>query len=497
VLKAMLAAGAITPGQERRAQLQTIHFQLDKHERDLGGIAYLIDLVLDRLPPLLGTGHAEVVVETTVDSELQRRTQEVVQVALEKRGGDLRASQAAVVLLDMDGGIRAMVGGRSYTDSQFNRAVKAKRQPGSAFKPIVYLAALEQGLTPETRVLDLPLNIEGWAPRNSSGRYRGSVSLRDALAHSVNTVAVRTSLDVGLERVVRMAQRLGIQSVLTSDPSMALGTSEVTLTELTGAYGIIANGGFSILPHVIKRVRSSSGRILYVRDVPRLTQIVAGEHAAAMNDMLHQALVAGTGRQAAFGEHPAAGKTGTTQDFRDAWFVGYTAQFAAGVWVGNDSGRVMNKVTGGGLPAEIWRDVMRAAHRGRAVLPLAGVEHLSATGLATASRVSLPRRGPRDSRETFLAPPTSAAAIPPTPMRPRTPRVGLAHRGGAGAPLPTAGVVSRLPAERIDADFIARALAGLPPMDGEVRPPGSGDAGSAAKTVRQSLPRAMGLGISP
>ncbi len=439
VLAKMLEASAITAEQHRQASADRIRFADHGSQRDLGGAEYIVELVLEHLPPLLGSGHAEVVVETTLDPALQRTAQAIVQQHLLRGGAALQASQAAVVVLDTDGGIRAMVGGRSFAESQFNRAAKARRQPGSAFKPFVYLAALERGLGPDSIAYDLPVTIEGWSPRNDSGSYKGAMPLRQALAQSVNTIAVRLLLDAGAARVVRTARRLGIRSELSEQPSLALGTSEVTLLELTGAYTPFSNGGMAVDAHAIRRVRISSGRILFAREAPRPQPVVVPHHVAAMNEMLHGVVTGGTGRRAMIPLHPAAGKTGTTQDFRDAWFVGYTSHLVGGVWVGNDNGRAMNKVAGGGLPAEIWHDVMRAAHEGRAPLALPGLAPLVAD--------NAPQRSLGRTTTARALPGQPRAILPPT--------------------------MPRLP---ISEEFIARAIAagpGLPNLAIAVRPDGS------------------------
>src|SRR5204863_247828 len=282
------------------------------------------------------------------------------------------AGQVGLVLMDVHGAIRALVGGRSYAESQFNRALKARRQPGSVFKMFVYLAALESGLTPDSTVLDLPILGSGWSPRNEGAGYRGAVTLRDALAQSMNAAAARLNMTVGPRKTAALAHRLGIRSELRADASLALGTSEVTLLELTSAYGVLANGGRALDAHIVRRVRTASGAVLFERRPEPERVLVAPEHVAAMHDMLGAVLVLGTGKRAALPGIPAAGKTGTSQDFRDAWFVGYTGQFVGGVWVGNDDGRSMNKVMGGSLPARLWHDVMLIAHEGRAAVALPG-----------------------------------------------------------------------------------------------------------------------------
>ncbi|MEQ1652680.1 MAG: PBP1A family penicillin-binding protein [Hyphomicrobium sp.] len=469
VLAKMLEAGVITPEDERKAIEERIVFHEPKSQRDTTGIEYAIDFVLERLPPLLGGGHAEVVVETTLDANLQRRANDIVRQALAKQGDALGVSQAAVAVLDTDGGIRALVGGRNYAESQFNRAVKARRQPGSAFKPFVYLAALESGMTPDTVTYDLPLTIEGWTPRNDNGQYTGEITLRRALSQSVNTVAVRLNQLIGRGKTVQVAHRLGVKSEMREGPSLPLGTSEVTLLEMTGAYGVFGNGGTAIEPHAIRRVRMSSGRVLFVRDVPRTEQIVDPVTVGALNDMLNAALVSGTGKRAGIANHPAAGKTGTTQDFRDAWFVGYTSHLTAGVWIGNDSGKAMNRAMGGGLPAEIWRQIMDTAHDGKAPLALPGTSR-QAPGAGDALMSALPwnapqpaSRTPRVGRIIETLPWLSSGSQPAAAMPPKTsaaaPRPAATTNVTENGRIKVTPPAPAHPAERIDDDFIAQALA--------------------------------------
>jgi penicillin-binding protein 1A len=374
VLMKMFEYGAISKGEQLRASSEPVKFVDGKGKKPDSGIDYAIDYILENMPPLAGSGQAEIVVETTIDPLLQRKATDIVARELKSQGAALQASQAALIVLDTDGGIRAMVGGRDYAASQFNRATKARRQPGSAFKPFVYMTALEAGFTPDSLVYDAPMTVGEWSPRNDNGKYLGPVTLRQALAQSINSVAVRLLIETGAKSVASTANRLGIISDLRPDPSMALGTSEVTLTELTGAYTTFANGGRSVEPHAIRRVRMSSGRVLYARAAPGDIQALDPQHVAEINDMLRAGMTWGTGRRAAIPGHMAGGKTGTTQDFRDAWFVGYTAHLSGGVWVGNDNGQPMNHVMGGGLPASIWQQVMRVAHQGKAPLALPGID---------------------------------------------------------------------------------------------------------------------------
>ena len=410
VLAAMRDAGFLDDAGYTAALQQPVTYAANDTGRAETGLEYAVDYVLERLPPLVGHGHTGIIIETTIDTALQQHAQAVVAHRLATTAGTTDDTQAGVVVLDRDGGVRAMVGGRAWGRSQFNRAVRARRQPGSAFKPVVYLAALEGGATPDTTVHDRPIAIGGWSPRNSHDTYAGAMTLRHALAHSVNTVAVVLQQDVGTRRVAAMARRLGIVSTLREDASLALGTSEVTLIELTGAYGVLANGGLGVSPHVIRRVRTDRGVVLHARPPSRGIEVVAPSYVARMNDMLHAVLATGSGRRAALPLHPAGGKTGTTQDNRDAWFVGYTAHLTAGVWTGNDDGSPMNGITGSGLPALIWRDIMRDAHRALPPTPLPGVpEAAAAQPIAVVAPAIAPRRLPRVSsqnRRSTQAPPT-------------------------------------------------------------------------------------------
>jgi penicillin-binding protein 1A len=333
---------------------------------------YIVDWVAEQLPELIGEFKESVVVETTIDRRLQELAEQVVRKRLDEEGEALGVSQAAMVVLDMDGGVKALVGGRSYIKSQFNRVVKAKRQPGSSFKPFVYLAALEYGATPDSMAVDQPVTIDGWSPENYKRQYYGAVTLRKAMALSLNTVAAQLGNSVGPYNVVSTARRLGIMSDMHMNASISLGTAEVTLMELTAAYGPFANGGRSVLPHVVTRVTTRDGRVLYERRGGGFGQIVMAYDVSAMNDMLRTVVTSGTGRRAAIAGRDIAGKTGTSQDYRDAWFIGYSAQLVAGVWAGNDDNSPTKRVTGGSLPANIWKDVMEPAHRDLEPLPLPG-----------------------------------------------------------------------------------------------------------------------------
>jgi penicillin-binding protein 1A len=294
---------------------------------------------------------------------------------LNQKGSRYNVAQGAVVSMRPDGAIRALIGGRDYAQSQFNRATTAKRQPGSSFKPFVYLAAVERGLTPDTVRDDAPISIKGWNPENYSRDYRGPVPLREALALSLNTVAVRLGQEVGPKAVVQAAQRLGISSPLQANGSLALGTSEVTPLEMVGAYAAFANGGTGVNPYVIANVKSTTGKALYQRKDTNLGRVMSAETDSMMNAMMHETFVSGTAKKAEVPGWDLAGKTGTSQDFRDAWFIGYSATLVTGVWLGNDDGESTKKVSGGNLPGEIWKTYMTVALKGQTPTMLPGANH--------------------------------------------------------------------------------------------------------------------------
>jgi len=369
VLAAMADQGYITEQQARAARSNPA-----QASRTIpgGSINYVADWVMDLIDDYVGKVETDLMVETTIVGPVQQAAEAALVEALNRGGQRYGVGQGAVVVLDRDGAIRALVGGRDYAQSQFNRAVAARRQPGSAFKPFVYLAALERGLTPDTMRSDSPVSIAGWRPENYTRDYRGDVNLTTALASSLNTVAVRLGQEVGPRNVVRTAQRLGIGSALAANPSIALGTSEVNLLELAGAYAPFANGGTGVIPHVITRIRTTSGRVLFERRPMNNGQVVEPRHVAMMNAMMNQTTVSGTARTVRLPGWIVAGKTGTSQEFRDTWFVGYTGRFVAGVWLGNDDGTPTRRLTGGGLPVDVWNRVMAEAHRGQPIVDLPG-----------------------------------------------------------------------------------------------------------------------------
>jgi penicillin-binding protein 1A len=369
VLDNMVAAGFL--GANKAAAAKRRPAALAPRPPRPGGVRYFADWVLERVPDYVGHTTRDLVVVTTLDRDLQQAAQNAVERVLAGPGAKQGARQAALLALAPDGAVRALVGGRSYAQSQFNRATQARRQPGSAFKLFVYLAGLEAGMTPDDVLRDEPVQIGDWRPQNYGRGHAGDVTLRRALAKSINTVAVKVSERAGRDKVVAAARRLGVAIDRSRHPSIALGTAEVSLVELTTAYATLANGGAGIWSYAVDEVRDGDATVLYRRQGSGPGRVIAPRQIAQLNDMLGAAISEGTGKAARL-DRPAGGKTGTSQQFRDAWFVGYTAQLAAGVWVGNDDASPMRKVTGGGLPARIWRDFMVAAHTGLPKLPLPG-----------------------------------------------------------------------------------------------------------------------------
>jgi penicillin-binding protein 1A len=339
---------------------------------------YAADMVVDEVKSLIGEPKVDVTVETTIDTRLEDAASKSLNDILDKEGKKLNASQAALVSVDATGAIRAVVGGRDYAESQFNRASRAKRQPGSSFKPFVYAAALEAGYTPDTIVNDGPVRIGNWTPENYEKEYKGPVPLSYALTHSLNTVAAQLVMAVTPDKVISLAHRLGVDSDIQPNASIALGTSEVSLVELTSSYAAFMNGGYKATPHIVKRITDPDGKVLYEADYSNPPRVLSEPVAAAMNSMMNSVVNNGTGRAARLDGWQAAGKSGTTQSFRDALFVGYTSIMTTGIWFGNDDGAFMKKVTGGGLPAKAWKEYMTTAMHGYSPTPLFG----SSNGLA-------------------------------------------------------------------------------------------------------------------
>ncbi len=364
VLENMVQTGAITEAQVRDAE-KTGPDSV-REVPDTGH--YFADWIKSQIDQYV---HADtdIVVKTTLDITLEQKAEADVETILAGPGAKADISQGAVVVMSPDGAVRAMVGGRDYDDSQFNRATQAQRQPGSSFKLFLYLAALEAGHTPDDTILDEPITEGSYRPEDFGHKYEGEISLRRALAVSSNVAAVRLILEIGPKRVAEMAKRLGIESELNLDASLALGTAETTLLQMTAAYAVLANKGDSVMPFGISEIDDKEGHVLYKRQGSGSVQVIAPHILTEMDDMLGAVIAEGTGREAALGR-PAAGKTGTTQDYHDAWFLGFTADYVTGVWMGNDDNSPMKRITGGTLPTRLWRQVMVAAEQGLPEQPL-------------------------------------------------------------------------------------------------------------------------------
>ena len=373
VLAGMLAADYITPAQLVSASASPASLlSVEDDDQQPADFGYVIDAAVEEARTLLPTVAPDLVVRTTIDADLQRRAEELVETTLDENGEELAVGQAALFAMDRNGATRVLIGGRSYSDSQFNRATQANRQPGSSFKPIAFAAALEAGVRPNDIYVDEPIEIENWRPANYGGGHRGPTSVRDAFKLSTNTVAAQLVQDVGEERVIRLAQRFGIDRDMAPLPSIALGSQEVSLRELVGAYAVFLNDGDYHPPYIVEQISDTRGELLYVRPQfepdrvydPVLAREIRGMMSAVVNDEGRSGQGRGTGLAARLRavDVDVAGKTGTSQDWRDAWFIGFSNQYVAGVWLGNDDDSPMNQVTGGGLPADTWRRFMEYAH---------------------------------------------------------------------------------------------------------------------------------------
>ncbi len=369
VLSAMAEEGYIS---EAEAEAAAIDPNKRIRTRVAGAEFYVADWVESLMAAYIGAVDQDVIVTTTIDWDLQKFAEFTVRDMVLKNGEDRNFSQGALVAMDTDGAVRALVGGADYSDSQYNRAVTARRQSGSSFKPLVYLTALEAGYTPDTIVEDAPLDYNGWKPENYNGQYAGKVTLRQAISYSLNTVAARLAIAVTPQAVVNTAYRLGISTQIDPVPSIALGTAGISLLELTGAYAPFANGGVGVIPHVITSITTTEGKILYQNIPAGPGQVISPQNVAMMNDLLSSAIDIGTGKRAHLQGWPIAGKTGTTQSNRDAVFVGYSARMITGVWLGNDDNSPMVRVGGGSLPVEIWSEFMTRAHQGLTPTDLPG-----------------------------------------------------------------------------------------------------------------------------
>ena len=376
VLDAMVEAGFITPAQRDQARAQVIRvIRRPPIERSLG---YAFDLAVQQARSAVGDQVPDLVIHTTIDGEVQQAASRAIRARLGNRAFGRRPLQASFIALDHDGGIRGLIGGTDYGASQFDRVTQARRQPGSAFKIFVYTAALENGLDTEDVRYDEPVVINGWRPHNYDEGYRGAMTLRTAFALSVNTVAAEVASEIGPPRVADVARRLGISTMPAPGqfvpPSIALGSIEVTLWDMTTAVATYMNDGSRIDPHIMDSVTNAAGQVLYQRPPYTGPRVLDEDIVRRMTSMMGAVVLHGTGMAAQLGDRDVAGKTGTSSDWRDAWFIGYTADFTAGVWVGHDDFTSMGRTTGGTIPAQVWADTMRVAHRGIPSHPLPGIE---------------------------------------------------------------------------------------------------------------------------
>jgi penicillin-binding protein 1A len=385
VLDNLVEAGFMTEGQVFGARRNPA-MAVDR--RDERSPNYYLDWAFDEIKKLTLTlpksVHERVfVVRLAIDVGVQKHADKTVESLLKQYGREYRVKQAAAVLMDTDGAVRAMVGGRDYGESQFNRATDAARQPGSSFKPYVYAAALASGgWKPNTVVVDSPVCIGNWCPKNYSGGYSGSMTLTMAITRSINVIPVKLSIalghgnpKLGRAKIRELAKRAGIRSPLPDTPSMPIGADEVTVLDHTGGYGIFVNSGMSITPHAVLEVRNSTGELIwrFDRDGKKPARVISAQVAHDMNGMMNSVVEAGTARRAILDGIKSAGKTGTTNAHRDAWFVGFTGNFIMGVWYGNDDYSPMHQMTGGSLPAQTWHDIMEFAHQGVELRNIPGI----------------------------------------------------------------------------------------------------------------------------
>jgi penicillin-binding protein 1A len=365
VLSRMIANDMITAGQYQDALDNPPALAEDaKPLIDPDIIGHVFDMVAEQAPDLVSGDQQDLIVKTTIDTEKQILAHQTLTGILDKSGKRKKVGDGALVSLDnQNGAILALVGGRDYSASKFNRAAQANRQPGSSFKTFSYAVALENGFTPGTVRIDQPTTIGNWSPENYTRRYRGPMTVREALKLSINTIAAQITAEVGPSQVASLAGRFGIKSKLRPEYSLALGSSEVTLQEMTHAYSVFANEGLLRPQHLITEIKDTSGLPIYKRRTVAGRRVYPVPYARQMTSMLQDVVETGTGHGAKLGKRKAAGKTGTSQDYRDGWFIGFTSQMTTGVWLGNDDNSSMRKITGGLMPVDIWKGYMREAHK--------------------------------------------------------------------------------------------------------------------------------------
>ena len=373
VLTRMVDAGYMTEGQVLGARIRPAT-SIDRDNHDAPD--YYLDWAFDEVKKIAPRGTHSLVARTTFDANLQKAAEEAIETTLRQHGKGFGVSEGAMVVIEHGGAVRAVVGGRDYGHSQFNRASRALRQTGSSFKPYVYAAAMEAGFSPDDLISDGPINWNGWAPRNYGRSYAGRVTLTTALIKSYNTVPVRLAKEhLGIGPIKALAEAMGVESELESHKTMVLGTSGMTVMDQATGYSVFAENGMAGLRHGITQMTTHSGEIVYDwnRDAPPPHRVLSQEAAAKMNEMLVLVPEQGTGRRAALTMARSAGKTGTTQAYRDAWYVGFTGNYTAAVWFGNDDFTSTHNMTGGSLPAMAWQSAMEYAHRDLKLRAIPGI----------------------------------------------------------------------------------------------------------------------------
>ena len=390
VLGRMVETGLLT-GPEKEIE-RAKEIVIIEHGTEDPRFGYIFDTVKSKIETRLPDAPGDLIVHITIEPELQRAASDALIQRMQEEGSEAKASQAAAVIMRSDGRVAALIGGLDYEESAYNRAVQAMRQPGSSFKPFVYAAALQDGVDLYDVRVDEPIEIDNWKPVNYiPGQFLGPVTISEAFATSLNTVAAQLAQEVGEEKVIRLAQNFGIRSEMKPLPSIALGSEVVNLYELTRAYGVFALDGARLDPYLIQRIEDSRGTLLYERPEYEPKAVYPPHLTRKMNAMMARAVQTGTGTGARIEGWTVAGKTGTSQDWRDAWFVGVTARTITGVWVGNDDNSPMNEVTGGGLPTRLFRDITALALKDEAHAPLKGAEGVVAPSSAAETRIAFYR----------------------------------------------------------------------------------------------------------
>lgn len=371
VLNAMVDAGYLTQAARDRVQTKALSAPVPKKKPGAAGNGlYYADWIYNQISNYIGDEETDLVVYTMYQPKYQRIAETKLATLIDTQGPKYNFSQGAFVLMQPNGAVEALVGGANYNLSQYNRATQARRQPGSAFKPIIYLAGLEAGLYPSDVFEDAPTEIKGYAPKNYGNKYLGPITMIEGLIHSSNSVSLQVLDYAGIDRAIELAKMMGITSPLRRDLTLALGGSEVSLLELTTAYASLDQGGERAVPWGIRKIVRRNGDILYEHQGQSYGFISPPKFVLELNAMMEQVVQDGTGKHAQLPGRDVAGKTGTSQNYKDAWFLGFTGNYVGGVWLGNDEAKTMDYVTGGGLPARLWHDIMQEVHVGLPVQPI-------------------------------------------------------------------------------------------------------------------------------